>query len=265
MKHITDEVAVVNDILENGRFKHGYGVTVSCLAKYFKENGLDEKDNKQSILEVLRENDVEFEQQYLYKMMDEIISSTYKNDKKLISLNEVPITKKEWETIRALEDKHKEKLLFTLLVNVKTYGLLKGKHNVWYNGTRSSLFSEAKVSGKFRNIREQMSVLREFYLMGIIEKSKSTRQFSLKINFVDYNDEDIAFFVTNFDDVTYHYRKETGENVGLCKCCGKVFKKPKGKGKGRVSYCSDKCKDYMSKIKKQIENEKYRKKIKKTA
>ena len=42
------------------------------------------------------------------------------------------------------------------------------------------------------------------------------------------------------------YNLYTGETI-VCKECGVIFKKPKGKGKGKSSYCSELCKNTATK------------------
>ena len=247
MNHVMDEFKVVNDILERDYFEHGYGVSVSCLTKHYKDSGLDKDETKKEILDLFEERGVEFEKPYLHSMLNDIVKSVYNGDKQLLKVDGIPITITEWETIRALENKDFEKLAFVLLVNAKAYGLLRNKDNIWYNGSRTALFKEAKLANKYSSLEKQMLLLRELYQIGMIEKSKSVKKFALKINYIKYEEQDIAFHVTEFDNILYHYRKETGENVAICKNCNKVFKKPKGHGKGNVSYCSEKCKEIAKK------------------
>ena len=243
MKYVMNEIEVTRQIIEDDFFEYGYGVSVSCLSKYYKDNGLNIEETRNEILSLFKSRGVEFEKPYLFRMLNDITESVYKFDKHLCKVDSIPISKKEWDTIRALDDKDLEKLAFVLLVNVKAYGLLRGKENIWYNDTRTSLFQEAKLNNKYSNLQKQVSLLRKLGDFGMIDKSYSARNFAIKINYIHYDDNDIVFEVKDFDNIIYSYRKQSGEHIEICKECRKIFKKSKEQGKGKAAYCSNRCKE----------------------
>ena len=55
MNHVMDEFKVVNDILDRDYFEHGYGVSVSCLTKHYKDSGMDKEETKKQILDLFEE------------------------------------------------------------------------------------------------------------------------------------------------------------------------------------------------------------------
>lgn len=242
MKIVTNEIEVVREIFEDNVFSHGYGITMLCLAKHYKGIGMSKDESLKSIVNLFEERDVVFEKQHLKKMLRDIVDSVFNNDRNLINVESVSITVDEWCAIKSIGDESLERLLFVLLVYVKTNMVVKEKENLWFNGSELELFKEAKVNSRFLKKADRCMAIYNLTKTGLIEMAKSYRRMAFKVNFVN-NDSDTLFEVDDFENIIYFYRKYSGEPIKKCSNCKKIYKINKKNANSRSKYCSETCRD----------------------
>lgn len=240
MNYITNELSIAKEIIEHNVYRHGYAASFSCLSKYFRSIGFSKTDTSKKIHEVFTRNSVIIDEPYFIKMLNDIIDYVYDNNKNIVNVQSVPITKMEWETILSLENEDLERLAYVMLVDVKLHSLVKERDISWFNGSLYDAYKFAGLSGKYKTVIDRGKFAHELVCIGMITPYKKETSVSLRVNYKN-DDSDILFEIRDFNNIMYYFKKQKGYNVSLCGECGKTFKKKKSDG-NNTKYCSEKCK-----------------------
>lgn len=139
---------------------------------------------------------------------------------KILLPDPTPITAREWNTIKSIENDDYRRLLFVLLVTAKykmahrkTIGRTKYSDKYYIGLDDKKVLQMAKIKDKKSN---------PFYYLfqnGYIGHSKGGDYVEI-VN----NDSEVVEQITDYEHLDMHYDKLMGEKIGCCKKCGKLFK-----------------------------------------
>lgn len=248
---IINESSIVKEILENNNINEKPSVAISLLVKYFYLKGITDKLMiQEEIIKIMSKCDEDFRRSQWEDNIKKTIKTffsnlkKYNNEVKMIDIDEIIITKSEIDEINKLDDKKLRKLSFVLLVYAKVTNIILNREDGWINQSMTNIFKEAKVAAKGD---DKPLLLHELLRRGYITTSSRVDKTSLKINYVNYDDEP-AVTIDDFDGVIYKYLNYMGEKWKRCECCGEWVKANK---RNNNKYCYD--------CKKEKELDKYKK------
>ena len=240
---ILNETEIVDNILnKNNCDGNIYNAILLLIKHYHIKGNTDRIDVKENIISNLEKcvnivfKRVEWEDT-ISKTIDKLFRDIkiHKKNMKLVDVDKVAITINELNKINSLGNKKLKKLAFVLLVYAKISNVALDRDDGWINQSYKNIFTESKVSAKGN---DKKLLLHELYKLKYISQSYKNDSTSLKINYID-NEEDseIAFYIEDFDFVIYSYLNYMGENWIKCERCKKYFIKNKN-AKKMPKYCS---------------------------
>ena len=210
------------DILKNalnGEMEKKPMTTLRVLAKYYFGNG----DSKEAIGDKLNKYMKENYKGYTPSKWKDLISQLVKSVEKyktykMVDVDEVNITENEWFNIIALNNKQLEKLAFILLVYCKINKIKNPTCDNKINNTFTDIFKECG----FRVTDETKLLLNSLYKLNYISIGMSCNSTSIKINYIEENEDNIKFTIDNFENViTYYEEHKNGKKYTECECCRK--------------------------------------------
>lgn len=208
-------------LLENGFSSFMSYSDLLILAKYFKHMGKNRTQIRKSLLAFCVKYNPDFNDVLSRKKIDSVINKAQKYGLRLKF--DVPITKKEMASIKAIGDYKKEKILFVMLVISKYFRLnptnLKEKLPSKYDENfyvNEKLTDIVKMAGINITKAERQRIIHELKMTGLID---ATLKGSYKIEFVDSTSKP-SFFVTDMNNIVSFY-------PFLCQKCGKIIEKKK--------------------------------------
>lgn len=241
------------DILKNalnGEMEKKPMSTLRILAKYYFNNGDTKEEVEDKLNKYMKVNYKSYSPSKWKDLISQLVKSVEKyKTYKMIDVDEVNITENEWFSITALNNKQLEKLAFILLVYCKINKIKNPTCDNKINNTFTDIFEECG----FRMTNEIKLLLNELYKLNYISIGLSCNSTSIKINYIEENENNIKFTIDNFKNViTYYEEYKNGKKYMECECCKKrVIQKTHN-----VKYCP-KCAKEMN-----IENTKKRKSLK---
>ena len=241
------------DILKNalnGEMESKPMTTLRVLAKYYFNNGDTKEEVEDKLNKYMKENYKSYSPSKWKDLISQLVKSVEKyKTYKMIDVDEVNITENEWFSIIALNDKQLEKLVFILLVYCKINKIKNPTCDNKINNTFTDIFRECG----FRVTNETKLLLNELYKLNYISIGLSCNSTSIRINYVEENEDNIKFTIDNFENViTYYEEYKNGKKYIECECCKKRVMK-----KTHNVKCCPKCAKEMN-----IENTKKRKSLK---
>ena len=236
---ITNEVDIVYNILNNNICTVKENEAINMLLKYCFSKGYDDKYYiREYIIDIMEKCDRCFSRSSWYDTIDKRIDKMKKNKRmfsteyKLNNIKSIPITKNEFKIIKDLKNKKLMKLYFVMLVYCKINKIINKIDGNWINQKYSTLFKEARLSGKKES---NLLLLRQLMQLGYITPNNRIDKTSIKLNYV-YDDE-IEFEVKTFDYIIYDLLHHINNKVRRCEVCGKIIYQ---KSKKPPKYCN-KC------------------------
>ena len=154
----------------------------------------------------------------------------------------LPITEKEWNTISSIDGDNLRRIAFVMLVDAKYYRYFNASltkkievnsDTVFYRQMeRPEIYKFAKA--KFANKEEKMYCFYELRQLGLIDLTTG-KKMATYLKYVDTDpDAKIVGYVEDYDHLDLEYEKFSGEKIGKCKYCGKLFRQNKT---GKLEYC----------------------------
>lgn len=260
------EKTYVKEILGNGFASKYLLHEMKLLTKYYKEEGRDEEERKESLYKFCEEKIKKFNKVTYYKTINNALNYVKNKDEKLVEIESIDISKSELNYIDRLNiDEILKKLVFTLLVLVKlnkTYlelkdGELKNKeyyfggHNSYRELTSCSKVAFNKKKG-LKNIHDLIRILHEKNIVEIVGRGKIKLLFMYEIE--DDTSEEIE--IKFYDVIGYYYDRYKGDKkIKECENCETLIKTTSN----RQIYCKD-CKDEKWKEYNSEKQREYRKK-----
>lgn len=224
---ILDELAFVTEMIQKKDYGTGYVKlkTLVLLAKYFCFLGKDTKEIKKLLREICKIVDLSWnETTQEWKIKLSINESKKRRIRQSVP---IPITKKELENIRSLNNQELERISFVYLVygkflkynNTKIKSSKKPRQiGIFYvNEKAQIIFEKAGV-----NVRKKQrsDMLHNLFSLGILD---ATKYGGVILKFTDESSP-TEFMVENYDDIPIYYRRWRGEQVVGC-ACGRLFLK----------------------------------------
>ena len=244
------------DILKNalnGEMEKKPMSTLRILAKYYFNNGDTKEEVEDKLNKYMKVNYKSYSPSKWKDLISQLVKSVEKyKTYKMIDVDEVNITENEWFSITSLNNKQLEKLAFILLVYCKINKIKNPTCDNKINNTFTDILKEASVGSKLDNMQQRL-LFNELYKLNYISIGMSCNSTSIKINYIEENEDNIKFTIDNFEIVISYYEEyKNGKKYIECECCKKrVIQKTHN-----VKYCP-KCAKEMN-----IENTKKRKSLK---
>lgn len=243
------------DILKNalnGEMEKKPMSTLRILAKYYFNNGDTKEEVEDKLNKYMKVNYKSYSPSKWKDLLNQLVKSVEKyKTYKMIDVDGVNITENEWFSIIALNNKQLEKLAFILLVYCKINKIKNPTCDNKINNTFTDILKEASVGSKLDNMQQRL-LFNELYKLNYISIGMSCNSTSIKINYIEENENNIKFTIDNFENViTYYEEYKNGKKYIECECCKKrVIQKTHN-----VKYCP--------KCKKEIELEMTKERVKK--
>ena len=232
------------DILKNalnGEMEKKPMSTLRILAKYYFNNGDTKEEVEDKLNKYMKENYKSYSPSKWKDLISQLVKSVEKyKTYKMIDVDEVNITENEWFSIIALNNKQLEKLAFILLVYCKINKIKNPTCDNKINNTFTDIFRECG----FRVTNETKLLLNELYKLNYISIGLSCNSTSIRINYIEENEDNIKFTIDNFKNViTYYEEYKNGKKYIECECCKKrVMQKTHN-----VKYCPKCAKEIKQK------------------
>ena len=242
------------DILKNalnGEMEKKPMTTLRVLAKYYFNNGDTKGEVEDKLNKYMKENYKNYSPSKWKDLINQLVKSVEKyKTYKMIDVDEVNITENEWFNIIALNNKQLEKLAFILLVYCKINKIKNPTCDNKINNTFTDIFRECG----FRVTNETKLLLNELYKLNYISIGLSCNSTSIRINYIEENEDNIKFTIDNFENViTYYEEYKNGKAYVRCQECNKRVEQ---KSKKPVKYCKECAKKIKVKQNKEYRNDK---------
>ena len=210
--------------------------TIKKLARYnYYIKQLSNEESYRAIVDYMNINYPYFSEVGSYSDINGCIKDAAKSAWK--DIDSVVITKKELETISALNDIRQEKIAFVLLADAKYDNAYKQKNiNLSYL-SNSDLYRMARVT---MPTKERSMFLHFLYTNNLVEVNINPTTTHKKLLYIDDNDEDVGLVLTenNYKELAFTYLNwKNGGGYKECKSCGRLFRTKK---EGNQVYCK-KC------------------------
>lgn len=182
--------------------------------------------------------------QWLNKHQDNFDESSYSNviskaikvanKKPFYKIDNIIITKKEFNIIESLENIREEKVLFVLLCMAKQQALSFGFSDGLVKYTITNLCNMARISVP---ADDREYILHDILTKGLISCPKKNDTKCLKVNFIDIDGEpQLILNEADCQELAYIYLKEKDDRgFKRCKLCGRLMRR-KG-SKDICTYC----------------------------
>lgn len=228
------------DILKNalnGEMEKKPMSTLRILAKYYFNNGDTKEEVEDKLNKYMKVNYKSYSPSKWKDLLNQLVKSVekYKNYK-MIDVDEVNITENEWFSITVLNNKQLEKLAFILLVYCKINKIKNPACDNKINNTFTDILKEASVGSKLDNMQQRL-LFNELYKLNYISIGMSCNSTSIKINYIEENEDNIKFTIDEFSRViTYYEEYKNGKMYVRCQECNKRVEQ---KSKKPVKYCKE--------------------------
>ena len=219
------------DILKNalnGEMESKPMTTLRILTKYYFGNGDSKEVIEDKLNKYMKVNYKSYSPSKWKDLINQLVKSVEKyKTYKMIDVDEVNITENEWFSITSLNNKQLEKLAFILLVYCKINKIKNPTCDNKINNTFSDIFRECG----FRTTNETKLLLNSLYKLNYISIGMSCNSTSIRINYIEENEDNIKFTIDNFENViTYYEEYKNGKKYIECECCKKrIISKTKPK------------------------------------
>lgn len=155
---------------------------------------------------------------------------------KLYEIQGIKITESEMNTIKGINNKVLERLMFTMLCLAKLGNAKNQKNNGWVNTDSKDIFNYARISCR---VNEREIKIGKLWQMGLLEFSKRNDNLNCRVTFIDDNSNEVLF-ISDFRELGYEYLMYNGGNFIRCADCGILSR---GNKTGTKKYCRN-CTTY---------------------
>ncbi|MEQ6355238.1 hypothetical protein ABNX05_11470 [Lysinibacillus sp. M3] len=262
------EKEYIEGLLKKTKLDTGIRSDLKVLAKYYKYVGQNKEDIEKSLYEFCEKKCKGwFNKVRHYKMIDNAVNYSLKEDSKLIQIESIPITKYEMNFIESLEyDELDKKIIFSLLVINKLNNerlKLRGVNtkNNYFGGSGEYSYKSLMdtLNEKLTRTYREKGIHKTIKQFNDDEITRTTNRLSLELLFLNQIEEDdkLAIEVNDFDNIglAYEFYYES-KKVKTCIKCKRLIRVTNGNKK----YCN-KCKSEILKIQNRIADKKYKSKM----
>jgi hypothetical protein len=195
---IFDEYKYALRLLNHGFVKFMSNIDLTILAKYLRHIGKTEDQILEDLYYFCEVHNPEFNEIIFGENIKNAIKKSIKRP--LLIPKPIPVTQKEIDTIKSINNYNAEKVLFILLIVAKHYRINLGWHDYIANIKRTEIFTRAKVHALKRDKDILLTILdRDFGLTDAVVL-RNIKNMSLRLTFVDEESVPI-FYVNDFDNI----------------------------------------------------------------
>lgn len=192
----------------------------TLLVRYYIEKGMSKKEIIENVSNYYKKRIKSYKELSNKLVISGIVERELKNKTPLINMTHVPVSSSEYGTIKQLNNKTEERVLFSFLVLAKYLNIINLKNDNWTTKDTGKLFkSIAKVN---MNQVDQYLLLKKFKDMGLVEFAKGINT-NIRITFIDNKDELIK--VDSFVDLGKFYTDIGKNKLVRCQECDKLVKR----------------------------------------
>lgn len=247
MNIILNERKYAEKIIATGIIPKPEANTLYILAKYFRENGVENSKLEDKLNEFMNANYKNYNEVNWSKTLGYVISKSKRH--KLINIDYIPVTRNELKTVGELEDKEYRQLAFTILCIAKFYNKINPQNNDWVNQDFKYIFDTAGIS---KSGEAQAVMFHELRKNGLVRFSKVPENTNINVLFIDDNSDEVLR-ITDFRRLGYEYLNYIGEKFIRCINCGLIVR-----AKSEKKRCKKCQEDYRREYKKNfIHNKRY--------
>lgn len=210
--------------------------TIVLLAKYYYSNGMNKEQIVDEIDCFFKMNYKQYNSVLWNDLIESIVKQVIKDNKQLVHIDNIKITKSEIDFIKNIKGEKLQKLAFTYLVYAKIFNLINPDNNNWVNSMhRNEIFKDADITETGKN---QLLTLKSMVDNNILKTAKNITNNSVNVeNYINEEDESVLI-IDDFRALGLQYLKFLGDNrIIKCEVCGKHIK---AKSKKPPKYCN-KC------------------------
>lgn len=191
---------------------------INLLTRYYiNEKNMSVEDASKSVKEFLNNTYGGYKSVDWTNYIENVALNAHK--KPLRSLNSIPITQKEINEIKSIEDKRLQKLAFACLV-VSKMNMLLYNHS-WISVSDRDLFKLANLKHISRN--DINLLIYKLYKLNFISFAKRVNNTSKKYEKIDMDGKQVIN-VSYLSDLGYWWKYINGEKFNICEECGRLYK-----------------------------------------
>lgn len=210
-----NEVKEAEKIIKTNRYEK-ISVAVGLLIRYYfhKQNLTpDEIREKIKAFVTLHHEDYDHWESFVNKTLENV------ENVPLCEIDEIPITQKEIDVIKSVENKKEQKILFAFLVMGKLKYLKTGKS--WVNNTGATFFKNANVDVR---TEERDYIIKKFHDAGFLSYAKSPMNMAIHIDFIDKEKSNPVLMIKDLRELGFRWLLYIGERYVECNQCGILFR-----------------------------------------
>ena len=222
---ITNEKDMLEKILRTKRIDETNPLSdVRLVVKYQMSQGIDDSEViYYSVNELMKCGYEGYNEVVWEKTIKKLIGSVKKYKSfDLINIDEIIITKAEWESIIALNDKQLERLAFIMLCYAKIGNKVYPNSDNWVYSEITNIFKESKIRAGFESHSLFYKLIKENNYLYRVNNAKAN---GFRVNFI--NEESEPFIrINDFRDkecITYYEEYKGIKKYKVCEVCGKRF------------------------------------------
>lgn len=226
---VLNERAYAEYALENLSLGDKPFETLSRIARYYYSEGYKKREIESLVEDFMLKCDPNINIVKWQNLIDKVVKSSDKFE--LIEIPGVFITKKEMQTIKQIDGKLLQRLMFTMLCLAKYGNAVSNTNNNWINCKDKDVFCLANIKV---TTKRQSLLINDLWNMGYIGYSRVVDNVNINVKIID-DESPVELFVGDFRNLGNQYMKYCGERFIECSCCGKVVKENHSK----QQYCPE--------------------------
>lgn len=205
--------------------------TMRMIARYYVDNGLNEKDTRRKMDEFL----LRCIPTAILSQWAQTLDKAYKRALKYpaVDIDYIPITQAELDEIARLPGIQMKRLAFTLLCLAKYWTERNADCDYWVCTPDKEVMNMANIRA---SVKRQCLMYHHLKENGLIRLPRKVDGKNIRVCFADTNGEPVIR-VTDFRNLGYQYLKYLGEPFFFCECCGIVTKMKQPSHGRRQKYC----------------------------
>lgn len=242
MKIELKERTKVMNILESGDLGKKPRASAHLLARYYNEQGKEKQEIIEEIDKFFTKNLKEYNTVVWSEDIENIVKSAVKQDKPLVELESVTLTKDEIKAIKDIPNMVKQKILFSYIVYYKVLESMNKASDGWVSEVyRADVFKEANT--RYTGFK-QLDIIRELVDLGYMENAKGGLNNSFKLLYIkeETPDNPVEMTIDDFRELGLQWMEyNKDKKIKCCEVCGKRYKIKSTKDTSS-KYCKE-CKE----------------------
>lgn len=233
MSIVLNENKWAEQAINDGRFLEAPVETLNRIAKYYYSQSMTKKQVKQQLSEYVYSCDPSAPSTLWEPVIERAVKYAQKSPS--ISIKEIVITDKEFNTIHNLTGKQEQRLAFTLLCIAKFNNMVNSQNNYWVSTPDKEIMKMANIN---TSIKRQSKMFHDLRELGLLKFSKRVDSLSVQVLYADDSGSP-QMSITDYRNLGFQYMSQSNNGFFICEKCG-VVEKNKRADTGRPrKYCAD--------------------------